>query len=52
VSGGVVRAALPNVRKAARDGIPTTGECELAVRLTDSIGIDSYTLKTTVDFRN
>jgi len=52
VSGGVVRAALPNVRKAARDGIPTTGECELAVRLTDSIGIDSNTLKTTVDFRN
>jgi len=49
-SGGIVRAALPNVRQAARDGIPATGRCELMVRLTDSIGIDSNTLKATVDF--
>ena len=51
-SGGVVRASLPNVRKAARDGIPATGKCDLEVRLTDSIGIDSNTLKATFDFRN
>jgi len=51
-SGGVVRASLPNVRKAARDGIPTTGKCDFEVRLTDSIGIDSNTLKATFDFRN
>jgi hypothetical protein len=51
MSAGVVRAALPNVRKAAHDGIPAAGKCDLQVRLTDSIGIDSNTLKTTVDFR-
>jgi hypothetical protein len=51
MTGGVVRAALPNVRKAAHDGIPATGRCDLQVRLTDSTGIDSNTLKTNVDFR-
>ena len=51
-SGGIVRAAVPNVRKAARDGIPATGKCDLTVRLTDSLGIDSNTLKATFDFRN
>ena len=51
-SGGIVRAALPNVRQAARDGIPATGQCELMVRLTDAVGIDSNSLKTIVDFRN
>jgi hypothetical protein len=45
VSAGVVRAALPNLRRAA-------GKCDLQVRVTDSIGIDSNTLKTTVEFRN
>jgi len=50
--GGVVRAVLPNVRRAARDGIPVVGKCELQVRLTDSAGIDSNTLKATVDFAN
>jgi hypothetical protein len=52
VSGGVVHAALPNVRKAARDGIPATGKCDLQVRVTDSTGIESNTLKTSVEFRN
>jgi hypothetical protein len=52
VTGGVVRTALPNVRKAAKDGIPAVGKCDLQVRLTDSTGIDSNTLKTTVEFRN
>ena len=52
MSGGVVRAALPNVRKTARDGLPAAGQCDLKVRLTDSTGIDSNTLKTTVEFTN
>jgi hypothetical protein len=52
VSGGMVRAALPNVRRAAKDGIPAVGKCDLQVRLTDSTGIESNTLTTTVDFTN
>lgn len=52
VSGAVARTTLPNVRKAAHDGIPEVGKCELRVRLTDSTGIESNTLTTTVEFRN
>ena len=52
VSAGLVRAALPNVRKAAGGGTPAAGKCDLQVRVTDSTGIDSNTLKTTVEFRN
>ena len=52
VSAGAVRAALPNLRKAAVGGIPAAGKCDLQVRVTDSTGIDSNTLKTTVEFRN
>jgi hypothetical protein len=52
VSAGIVRAALPNLRKAAGGGIPAAGKCDLQVRVTDSTGIDSNTLKTTVEFRN
>jgi hypothetical protein len=52
VTAGVVRAALPNLRKAAVGGIPAAGKCDLQVRVTDSTGIDSNTLKTTVEFRN
>ena len=52
VSAGVVRAALPNLRKVAVGGIPAAGRCDLQVRVTDSTGIDSNTLKTTVEFRN
>lgn len=52
VSAGVVRAALPNLRKAAGGGTPAAGTCDLQVRVTDSTGIDSNTLKTTVEFRN
>jgi hypothetical protein len=51
VSGGLVRAALPNLRTAAGDA-PSAGKCDLQVRVTDSLGIDSNTLKTTVEFRN
>jgi len=52
VSAGVVRAALPNLRKAGGGGTPAAGKCDLQVRITDSLGIDSNTLKTTVEFRN
>ena len=52
VSAGVVRAVLPNLRKAAGAGTPAAGPCDLQVRVTDSTGIESNTLKTTVEFRN
>jgi hypothetical protein len=40
----LVRASLPNARA------PAGGTCDLQVRLTDSAGIESNTLKTTVTF--
>ncbi len=52
VSAGVVRAVLPHLRKAAGDGTPAAGKCDLQVRVTDSTGIDSNTLKSTVEFGN
>ena len=52
VSAGVVRAALPDLRKAAGGGTPAAGNCDLQVRVTDSTGVESNTLKTTVAFRN
>jgi hypothetical protein len=52
VSGGVVRAALPNLRTVAGGGPPPAGTCDLQVRLTDSPGIDSNTLKTTFELKN
>ena len=52
VSAGVVRAVLPNLRKAAGGDTPAAGRCDLQVRVTDSTGIDSNTLKSTVEFRN
>jgi hypothetical protein len=51
VSAGLVRAALPGMRNAAGGGT-AAGKCDLQVRITDSLGIDSNTLKTTVEFRN
>jgi hypothetical protein len=41
---GLVRASLPGARA------PAGGTCDLQVRLTDSAGIESNTLKTTVTF--
>jgi hypothetical protein len=52
VSAGVVRAALPNLSKADGGGTPAAAKCDLQVRVTDSTGIDSNTLRTTVEFRN
>lgn len=52
VSAGAIRAVLPNLRRAAVGGIPAAGKCDLQVRITDSTGIDSNTLKSTVAFTN
>jgi len=52
VSAGTVRATIPDLRKAAAGGPATAGNCDLQVHLTDSLGIDSNTLKGTVAFRN
>ena len=46
----VVHATVPNPRTAA--GTPAAGKCDLRVRVTDSNGIESNTLNTTVDAKN
>jgi hypothetical protein len=51
-SAGVVRAALPDLRAAGGRGTAAAGKCDLQVRVTDATGIESNTLKTTVEFRN
>ena len=51
--GGVVRASIPNPRTQKGPGAPAAGNrCDLQVRASDSNGIESNTLKTTVEFRN
>ncbi len=50
VAGSVVRVALPNVRRSARDGIAPTGMCDVQARVSDAAGIESNTLKTRVEF--
>ena len=52
VNGGVVRAVLPHLRQVAGAGTAAAGKCDLQVRITDSTGIDSNTLKSTIEFRN
>ena len=47
---GVVRASVPNLPMPAV-GAGANGKCDLQVRVTDSGGIESNTLKTTIDFR-
>ncbi|PYR31300.1 MAG: hypothetical protein DMF92_05880 [Acidobacteria bacterium] len=49
---GVVHAIVPNPRPPTGGGTPATGKCDLQVRVSDSGGIDSNTLKTIVDFKN
>jgi hypothetical protein len=51
VNAGVIRAVLPHLRKAAGSR-PAAGKCDLQVRVTDSTGIDSNTLKSAVEFTN
>ena len=52
LNAGVVRASLPNLRTAAGGGVPAGAKCDFQVRVTDSAGIDSNMLKTTVEFRD
>jgi hypothetical protein len=52
VSGGIVRAALPNLRTSAGGGPPSADKCDVQVRVTDSPGVDSNTLKTTLELKN
>ena len=49
---GVVRASVPNPLAPVTGGAAAKGKCDLQVRVTDSGGIESNTLKTTVDFKN
>jgi len=49
---GVVHAIVPNPRTPAGGGTAANAKCDLQVRVSDSGGIDSNTLKTTVDFKN
>ena len=48
---GVVRASVPNPLAPVSGGAAAKGKCDLQVRVTDSGGIESNTLKTTVDFK-
>jgi len=50
VSAGTVRATIPDPRTLTGD--PPKGPCGVEVRTSDATGIDSNTLKTTVDFKN
>jgi hypothetical protein len=49
---GVVSAIIPNPHTSAGGGTPAGGTCDLQVRVTDSGGIESNTLRTTVNFKN
>ena len=51
-NNGVIRASVPNLPIPAGGATAANGKCDLQVRVTDSGGIESNTLKTTIDFRN
>jgi hypothetical protein len=48
VAAGMVRAELPDFRTAAGGGT-NADRCDLRLRITDSLGIDSNTSKTAVE---
>ena len=48
----IVRVLFPDLRSAAPDNAPANARCSLQVRLTDKTGIESNTLKTTLELRN
>ena len=52
VNARIVRALFPDLRSAAPDNAPTNARCSFQVRLTDKNGIESNTLKTTLELRN
>jgi hypothetical protein len=49
---GVVHAVVPNPRTPAGGDPASSSRCDLQVRVSDSSGIDSNTLTTTVDFKH
>ena len=51
-NNGVVHASVPNLPTPAARAGASSGKCDLQVRVADSGGIESNTLKTTIDFRN
>jgi hypothetical protein len=51
VNAGAVRAVLPNLHQAG-GGSAANATCDLQVRITDSTGIDSNTLRSAVAFTN
>lgn len=52
VNARIVRVLFPDLRSAAPDNAPANAKCSLQVRLTDRTGIDSNTLKTTLELKN
>jgi hypothetical protein len=52
VNARIVRVPFPDLRSAAPDSVPASARCSLQVRLTDKTGIESNTLKTTLELRN
>ena len=52
VNARIVRALFPDLRSAAPDNAPANASCSLQVRLTDKTGIESNTVKTTLELRN
>ena len=51
VNARSVRALFPDLRSTSPDNAPANASCSLQVRLTDKTGIDSNTLKTTLELR-
>ena len=52
VNARIVRALFPDLRSTAPDSAPANARCSLQVWLTDKTGIESNTLKTTLELRN
>ena len=52
VNARIVRALFPDLRSTVPDSAPANASCSLQVRLTDKTGIESNTLKTTLELRN
>ena len=52
VNAPIVRALFPDLRSADPENAPANARCSLQVRLTDKTGIESNTLKTTLELRN
>jgi hypothetical protein len=52
VNARTVRALFPDLRSTAPDSAPANASCSLQVRLTDKTGIESNTLKATLELKN